>query len=245
MQGAESQVRGRYRGYCGLRRPPRVAFKPKAQGLQALDQTFFWPMWLLRINSVSCPSLWQERSVLSLVIAPRQGRSTIQNEIRISRSHGFDHWSAQDDMHVAVGRVGMLRGPLAICVDAILDTNLELSKPSRVTVGTASIDPQTLHTALASSNLQSLTLKVKPSPNIELSLGEGDLGHLELEIGPGLDPKILPERFIPDKVDGAEEDEKEEDAGKLILHKLGPSRLSPADIVTQDIEMTEKVLKME
>eukprot|EP00435_Cladocopium_sp_Y103_P027979 s595_g6.t4 len=43
-QGAEGAVRGRFRGFCGLRRPPRAQFHQEATGLRPLAQSFFWPM---------------------------------------------------------------------------------------------------------------------------------------------------------------------------------------------------------
>ncbi|CAE7294863.1 tipC [Symbiodinium natans] len=55
-QGAEGEVRGRYRGYGGLRRPPRAAFHPEAHGLQALAESFFWPMWLLHVRALRATS---------------------------------------------------------------------------------------------------------------------------------------------------------------------------------------------
>eukprot|EP00439_Symbiodinium_sp_Y106_P050652 s556_g6.t1 len=80
----------------------------------------------IAVDRISLPSLWLERSVLALVVYLRHSSSFTENtEVRILRGSGQDRWCAEGNRAVAAGRVGKLRGPSAICIDAILETNLE------------------------------------------------------------------------------------------------------------------------
>eukprot|EP00931_Biecheleriopsis_adriatica_P012206 TRINITY_DN11332_c0_g2_i1.p1 TRINITY_DN11332_c0_g2~~TRINITY_DN11332_c0_g2_i1.p1 ORF type:complete len:2486 (+),score=536.22 TRINITY_DN11332_c0_g2_i1:86-7543(+) len=239
-QGAEGEIRGHYRGYGGLRRPPRTGFH-KANGLQSLEQCFFWPVWLLQVESVSLPALWHERRVISLAISLRHAGGTHSvNEVRITRGYEADQWCAEDSNRAAVGRVGRLRAPFALVVEALLETNVEMAKPSKVVVATSEIETKVLQNALISADLLMLTMEMQPAPSPALQLTTGMLGKIECSLGPALDPKILPARFIP----GRSEEEVEEEirTGQLGLHMLGPAMMVPQDQAMKAVRMTEDVL---
>lgn len=237
-QGAEGEVRGRYRGYGGLRRPPRVAFYPEAHGLQVLAETFFWPIWLMHVDRISLPSLWLERSVLALVVYLRHSSSFTQNtEVKILRGSGQDRWCAEGNRAVAAGRVGKLRGPSAICIDAILETNLEFAEPTRAPVACAAVETSWLAEALASLETSSLTCQLQRVENAPLNLPEGALGEVEMRLSPALDPKILPVRFLPPNQAG------EDTADEVSLSLLGPVRTVEPEMVAKDMEITEEILQ--
>ncbi|CAK9082480.1 unnamed protein product [Durusdinium trenchii] len=77
------------------------------------------------VEEISLPSFWLERPVEGLVVYLRQsGSSASSTEVNILRSDGYDQWHPDAEQPLAAGRVGQLRGPAAICVDAVLETNL-------------------------------------------------------------------------------------------------------------------------
>lgn len=211
-QGAEHQVRGVHRGYGGLRRPPRVRFRPGARGLQALDQTFFWPQWTMRVLRVSLPVLWKERKVKELVIFPQQAESANENEVHVVRGEEFDTWALQGqspENDFAIGRTGGLRGPFQLQVDAMVDGNLEMTKLFRVTVGCGELPLEDLVRCLGTCKAPPLAFKVQAqrSPVMgEAFVAKQDevMGEVVVELTPAINDKILPKRFTVAAEEGLE-----------------------------------------
>jgi len=234
-QGAEGAVRGRFRGFCGLRRPPRPPFHQEATGLQPLPESFFWPLWLMRVDEISLPSLWSERSVQSLVVYLRsssghQGMAT-GHEVNILRSQGHDRWCAQADRSLAVGRVGQLRGPSAVCIDAVLETNLEFAEPSRALVAMAEMEGEALEKALMNVEKTSVTLELKSVPDSSINSTEGWLGRITLCLAAALDRKIMPVCFMPQQVEDG-------------YARLGPAQSVSVEKALEDAHMTQLVLAL-
>lgn len=231
-QGAEGAVRGRFRGFCGLRRPPRAEFHQEATGLRPLAQSFFWPMWLMTVNEISLPSLWLERSVQSLVVYLRSSsghHDMLRQEVHILRSHGRDRWCAEADRSLAVGRVGQLRGPSAICIDAVLQTNLEFAEPSRAAVAVAEMEGEALEKALMNVETMSLTLELKCIPNSSIASSDGSLGRIKVSLAAALDRKIMPVCFMPEQVEEG-------------CARVGPAKAANLEKALEDIHMTQLVL---
>lgn len=231
-QGAEGAVRGRFRGFCGLRRPPRAEFHQEATGLRPLAQSFFWPMWLMTVDEISLPSLWLERSVQSLVVYLRSSsghHDMLRQEVHILRSHGRDRWCAEADRSLAVGRVGQLRGPSAICIDAVLQTNLEFAEPSRAAVAVAEMEGEALEKALMNVETMSLTLELKCIPNSSIASSDGPLGRIKVSLAAALDRKIMPVCFMPEQVEEG-------------CARVGPAKAANLEKALEDIHMTQLVL---
>jgi len=208
-QGAEHQVRGVNRGYEGLRRPPRVQFAEQTRGLQALQQTFFWPQWTMKVCDVKLPALWKERRVKQLVIFPGQAGRSPDTEVCIVRGSEVDTWalegrSPQND--AAIGRTGSLRGPFLLQVDANVEGNLEMTNLFRVAVGTARLPVQELVTCLNRSDSAVLTFEIKaqrsPALGEAFNVEQDEvMGEVTVELCRFVNRKILPERFVPQEAD--------------------------------------------
>ncbi|CAE8681415.1 unnamed protein product, partial [Polarella glacialis] len=221
-----------------LRRPPRVAFHKDVPGLQPLEQGFFWPCWLLKVESVSLPSLWKRRECHFIAAGFRKTTDSVANEVYITRSRGADQWCAQGGMDMAVGRVGQLRGPFELLIEALLESNLELSVPLRMLVGIAELQTSELETALLSTEPSFLTCKV-----MDVSGSGAQLGEVEVSLRPALDPKIMPERFIPKLPENSASSLLErQEHRRQALQTLGPATAAPRSAALEDIELTEAVL---
>eukprot|EP00435_Cladocopium_sp_Y103_P016513 s595_g4.t1 len=133
------------------------------------------------------------------------------------------------DRSLAVGRVGQLRGPSAICIDAVLETNLEFAEPSRAPVAVAEMEGEALEKALMNVETMSLTLELKSIPNSSLASSDGPLGRIKVGLAAALDRKIMPVCFMPEQVEEG-------------CARVGPAKAANLEKALEDIHMTQLVL---
>jgi len=224
-QGIEGQVRSDHRSYGGLRRPPRVDFENDRQlvqsvGLLPLDQGFFWPSWRLRVVRISLPLIWKTREVRELSVSLAQGGKFLsRSEVLITRAARLDSWALGASMieNIASGRVGCLRGPFRLQVDALVESNLEMTEPFRVTVGYGWLPTRMLLDALSlpfgmTSNTMTFEVKAERSSFFDLLLSEGvavedieaPIGQVTIDLARDTDAKILPKTLMRKAIEATE-----------------------------------------
>lgn len=106
--------------------------------------------------------------------------------------------------NLAVGRVGSLRGPFRLQIDALLESNLEMTEAFRVTIGFGTLPSADLMHALArAEGVQcppfQFQVVADRTPFIDdlLNGRAGDiLGSVLVEVDRDLDQKILPKRLM-------------------------------------------------
>lgn len=203
-EGFEAQARSSMANYVGLRRPPRFAFNEVADGFPCLDEVFFWPSWRLRVTNVHLPALWREPVLRGIVVTLVQADSLEKTESEITLYRGLQDgvWVVADPEqgNVASGRIGSLRGPFQLQVDALLEGSIALTKPLRATVGVGSKPVQVFRKAMSGAlsredHTLEFTLSVVLSPLLVSSSPlqvHDELGTVTAEFAPLYDECEMP-----------------------------------------------------
>lgn len=222
-QGVEGQVSRDFRGYFGLRRPPRMDFSDmsaaaarsgKHAALPPMSQSLFWPLWRMLVRRVSFPALWWDRRVRGLVISLAQAHDEglPHSEVFIVRGWEPDSWALQEDMveNSAIGRVGHLRGPFRLQVTALLEPNVEMTKAVKVIAGFGTLPNIELTSSLVRTPMDDEELghvfQVLAVPSSLLGgdfpIDEGQhLGRVEVCVMGQTDKKVMAKNFSPSGVE--------------------------------------------
>ncbi|CAK9082338.1 unnamed protein product [Durusdinium trenchii] len=221
-------------------------------------------MRILSIWYLACRNRW---AVQNLQSDPFLKKGQVQSsvlelslrapwQVNILRSDGYDQWHPDAEQPLAAGRVGQLRGPAAICVDAVLETNLggetmkevepqwcvratkvPFGERSRALVATAKIEGEALEKALMCTAAVSLKLELQSAKASSLNGPAGTpIGRLAVSLGAALDPKILPACFMP-----SGEVSAESGADECIVAQLGPAKGVPVAKTLEDISRTQQL----